>query len=401
MTSFCIASSSVSHSLIETGILWSLSLTKDPESMAEASERGRAGRGDLWSIYRAFLHDEDAVVEMQRIGRPGELVDRQDRVVARVPAIEPVDQRLAVLEESSLAAIPAAVFRHERSVSVLAQIDPVRLDVRIQLLERGDLLRHGMSAVVDQDVDVRDALANLGKRTAVRLVADENGCRFIIELFASGIDVDADDVRPGAETVLPHLQRPAMEDADFDHDGRAAAKGLEVTMVDLEVVVPFVDQASAVAEIVLGDRIGRLRPIRIRDEGALSRNKRAQQVGEKSAEHVGRGNGRATAFQRCWRDMKIRRSNRCTSCSFFSSAPCSGGMMVLRSLALRASGGMSSASRSFSQSSSSEVEGFFLRLGTSRTSKNTSSASRSSDFLSPGKCTSTILSIVSLSGKRM
>src|SRR3979409_293795 len=33
MTSFCIASSSVSHSLIETGILWSLSLTKKPESM--------------------------------------------------------------------------------------------------------------------------------------------------------------------------------------------------------------------------------------------------------------------------------------------------------------------------------------------------------------------------------
>src|SRR3981189_2602123 len=33
MTSFCIASSSVSHSLIETGILWSFSLTKKPESM--------------------------------------------------------------------------------------------------------------------------------------------------------------------------------------------------------------------------------------------------------------------------------------------------------------------------------------------------------------------------------
>src|SRR5437773_1167017 len=29
MTSFCIAASSVSHSLIETGFLWSLSLTKE------------------------------------------------------------------------------------------------------------------------------------------------------------------------------------------------------------------------------------------------------------------------------------------------------------------------------------------------------------------------------------
>ena len=99
--------------------------------------------------------------------------------------------------------------------------------------------------------------------------------------------------------------------------------------------------------------------------------------------------------------MNTSRSNRCTSCSFFSSAPCSGGMMVLRSFERSASGEMSSASRSFSQSSSSEVEGFFYSPGTSRISKNTSIASRRSDFLRPGKCTPTIFSIVSLSGKRM
>ncbi len=75
--------------------------------------------------------------------------------------------------------------------------------------------------------------------------------------------------------------------------------------------------------------------------------------------------------------------------------------MVLRSFERSASGGMSSASSSFSQSSSSEVDGFFFRPGTSRTSKNTSIASRSSDFFRPGKCTATIFSIVSLSGKRM
>src|SRR5216117_300390 len=40
MTSFCIAASSVSHSLIETGILWSFSLTKNPESIVRASRSG-------------------------------------------------------------------------------------------------------------------------------------------------------------------------------------------------------------------------------------------------------------------------------------------------------------------------------------------------------------------------
>src|SRR5437870_5105412 len=42
MTSFCIASRSVSHSLIETGILWSLSLTKNPESMGAKATGLRA-----------------------------------------------------------------------------------------------------------------------------------------------------------------------------------------------------------------------------------------------------------------------------------------------------------------------------------------------------------------------
>ena len=76
-------------------------------------------------------------------------------------------------------------------------------------------------------------------------------------------------------------------------------------------------------------------------------------------------------------------------------------MNTLRSPLLSASGGMSSASRSLSQSRSSEVDGFFLSPGTSRRLKNTSSASASSDFFNPGKWTSTILVIVSLSGNRM
>ena len=56
---------------------------------------------------------------------------------------------------------------------------------------------------------------------------------------------------------------------------------------------------------------------------------------------------------------------------------------------------------SFSQSSSSEVDGFFFSPGTSRISKKTSSASRSSDFFRLGKCTSTMRCMVSLSGNLM
>jgi hypothetical protein len=45
---------------------------------------------------------------------------------------------------------------------------------------------------------------------------------------------------------------------------------------------------------------------------------------------------------------------------------------------------MSSATSSLIQSSSSEVDGFFFRPGTSRISKNAVSASDSSRFFMPG-----------------
>ncbi len=79
--------------------------------------------------------------------------------------------------------------------------------------------------------------------------------------------------------------------------------------------------------------------------------------------------------------MNTTRSNRWTSCSFLSSAPCSGGMNAFLSGLRSASGEMSSASRILSQSSSSDVDGFFLRPGTSRRLKKTSSASCSSALL--------------------
>src|SRR2546428_4994056 len=65
MTSFCIASRSVSHSLIETGILWSLSLTKNPESMGAktAGLRALARHEDeaLEEVHVLFVLEQGAV----------------------------------------------------------------------------------------------------------------------------------------------------------------------------------------------------------------------------------------------------------------------------------------------------------------------------------------------------
>ena len=66
--------------------------------------------------------------------------------------------------------------------------------------------------------------------------------------------------------------------------------------------------------------------------------------------------------------MNTSFSNSVTSCSFLSSAPTSGGTLTFSSLLCSASSGMSSAPSSYSQSSSSEVEGFFFSPGRPRTS---------------------------------
>ncbi len=66
--------------------------------------------------------------------------------------------------------------------------------------------------------------------------------------------------------------------------------------------------------------------------------------------------------------MNTSFSNSVTSCSFFSSAPTSGGTAILLSALCRASSGMSSATSSLSQSISSLVEGFFFKPGRPRTS---------------------------------
>lgn len=67
-------------------------------------------------------------------------------------------------------------------------------------------------------------------------------------------------------------------------------------------------------------------------------------------------------------EVEASRSNIMTSCSFFSSAPCKGGIAALGLADCSTSSGISSFSSNLSQSSSSLVLGFFLRPGTSRIS---------------------------------
>ncbi len=103
-----------------------------------------------------------------------------------------------------------------------------------------------VATVVDHDVERSVLLDQRGQERWVRLVTDSDidaglgqGCR-------SGIDVDPHDHRATTQVVPPHLQGTTVRDADLEHDGCRAPKASEVALVNVEIVIPFVDQAAIV-----------------------------------------------------------------------------------------------------------------------------------------------------------
>ncbi len=136
-----------------------------------------------------------------------------------------------------------------------------------------------MAAVVDDDVDARKAPPHLGEKLPVRLVADQDADAILLERPAARVDVEADDLRARAEVLAPHLQRAAVEHADFQHHRRSAAEGGEVTVVDLEVVVPLLDQPAGIAAEIGLERVGRF---------FARQEQRTPDIREDAPEHSGR-----------------------------------------------------------------------------------------------------------------
>src|SRR2546422_10012865 len=94
---------------------------------------------------------------------------------------------------------------------VRAQVDAVGLNVRVQFLEGGDLVRHDVPAVIDQDIEMWNTLPYRGEERTVGLITDHDGGRVILELQATGIDVDADEASAGSEVMRSEERRVGKE----------------------------------------------------------------------------------------------------------------------------------------------------------------------------------------------
>jgi hypothetical protein len=140
-------------------------------------------------------------------------------------------------------------------MDILDQEHGIRGEVRVELLERSDLLAHGVPTVLDEDIDRSDLCRKGPQELPVLLITDEHLDAPPSEPGAARVDVDATDRCLAAEVVTPHLERATLVDAELEDHDRPAPKAFEVTVVDVEVVNPLVDLPTAVRAEVALERI--------------------------------------------------------------------------------------------------------------------------------------------------
>jgi hypothetical protein len=98
-------------------------------------------------------------------------------------------------------------------------------------------------------------LPQLPKEFAICLIPNVNFDLRLFKLFASRININPDDPGLRPEIMFPHLKRTAPVDPELHHRNLPAAKGMKMSMIDLEVVRPFVDEPSVIPYEILFERI--------------------------------------------------------------------------------------------------------------------------------------------------
>jgi hypothetical protein len=103
-----------------------------------------------------------------------------------------------------------------------------------------------MAAVVDQDIDPRNSFRQGFQESSVFLIAYEYLDLLLFDLLAMRIDVYPEYFAPGPEIVFPHLQRASLRNTEFNNVRVGAAKTREVPLINVEVMLPFVDQSTGI-----------------------------------------------------------------------------------------------------------------------------------------------------------
>jgi hypothetical protein len=126
-------------------------------------------------------------------------------------------------------------------MDVLADVHPSGPNERQHFLERDALLFRRMPTVVNQDIDAGDVFLETAPKPSIRLIAYENRHMVVLVGLALWLNVHPVHMTPVAKIRVVHLKTPPTLDSYFHNTNITTDVPLQVTMVDVEVVLPFVN----------------------------------------------------------------------------------------------------------------------------------------------------------------
>ncbi len=140
-------------------------------------------------------------------------------------------------------------------VSILTQITPVVVQDREQRIESGDLLNHGVSTIIKNDINVWISFTKRFPKIWVSLIANPNFEAVLLQSLAVLIDIYTNDSCFGAKVTSPHVDTAAILNANFKKSDLHSTETRKGAMVDLKIIYPFVYDAATVSNEILQQRI--------------------------------------------------------------------------------------------------------------------------------------------------
>src|SRR5690606_19562772 len=129
--------------------------------------------------------------------------------------IDIVNEAFAVLYKCSGFSQASSIFLPVRCVQVFTEVDPVVGNMVEQFFKSHDLLLHGMTPVVYEDIYPANVALNLLQEIPVRLRSDQYFNVFFFKFPAFGVNIHPINSGPRPEIFLPHLETASMENTYF------------------------------------------------------------------------------------------------------------------------------------------------------------------------------------------
>ncbi len=140
-------------------------------------------------------------------------------------------------------------------MQVLAEVDAVGGEMRVEGVEACSELRHLVATVIKYNIKFRYDFFDARKKCGISLVTDVNLKSFSLHCPRGGINVHAVYRRLRAKVCTPQLQRATASYPNLKKVNWLANESMKVAVVYLEVMRPFFKETAPVRS-ERGDHLG-------------------------------------------------------------------------------------------------------------------------------------------------